>query len=437
MRDGAGFYRRHGERFTTAASTTARMRPMTDATTCAPLDPEIAEAIDALPIDVGALFSGLSDDSISTARTAMAKMNVAELSANVERTDHEIPGSDGVVVRVHRPIGATDGLPCLYWMHGGGLVLGSYTGDDARFDRWSPMFGLVGVSVEYRLAPETRYPGPLEDCYAGLRWVHEYAAELGVDRDRIGIGGSSAGGNLAAGLGILARDRGEIPLAYQLLICPMLDDRQITASSRWPDPIWPPSANTYGWTAYLGDRRGGPDVTAYAAPSRATDLAGLPPTLPVSARRDRRLFRRRHRVCAGCGCAMPAFRWTYSFMQGHRTDSPRWRPGRLSLAAPIAMSKNGSAPGLTDSRRPGERRERDIASAAPETGPNASLRSTSAPDTYCVDRPPRRLLVAALVGLGRHDLQLAVGLRRAAPPTSCPGLTREDLRRASPGRATR
>ena len=141
------------------------------------------------------------------------------------------------------------------------------------------MFGLVGVSVEYRLAPETRYPGPLEDCYAGLRWVHEYAAELGVDRDRIGIGGSSAGGNLAAGLGILARDRGEIPLAYQLLICPMLDDRQITASSRWPDPIWPPSANTYGWTAYLGDRRGGPDVTAYAAPSRATDLKGLPPTL--------------------------------------------------------------------------------------------------------------------------------------------------------------
>jgi acetyl esterase/lipase len=166
-------------------------------------------------------------------------------------------------------------------MHGGGLVVGSYEGDDARFDRWSPMFGLVGVSVEYRLAPETPYPGPLEDCYAGLVWVLQHAAELGVDPARIGIGGPSAGGNLAAGLALLARDRGEVPVQYQLLIYPMLDDRQITPSSAWPDPVWPPAANTYGWTAYLGDAKGGPDVAAYAAPARAGELAGLPPTLIV------------------------------------------------------------------------------------------------------------------------------------------------------------
>jgi acetyl esterase/lipase len=254
---------------------------MSDAVRCAPVDPEVAAALAALPVDIGALLGALSDDTLETTRATMSQMPVPELSDRVERTDHDIPGTDGVVVRVHRPVGASGDLPCLYWMHGGGLVVGSYTGDDARFDRWSPMFGLVGVSVEYRLAPETPYPGPLEDCYAGLRWVHQHAGELGIDPDRIGVGGPSAGGNLAAGLALLARDRGEIPLQYQLLIYPMLDDRQITPSSQWPDPIWPPSANTYGWTAYLGDKKGGPDVEPYAAPARATDLAGLPPTLIV------------------------------------------------------------------------------------------------------------------------------------------------------------
>jgi acetyl esterase/lipase len=209
----------------------------------------------------------------------MGQMPVPELGDGVERTDHEIPGTGGVVVRVHRPVGATGDLPCIVWMHGGGLVIGSYAGDDARFDRWCPLFDCVGVSVEYRLAPETSYPGPLEDCYAALAWVHAHAAELGVDRDRIGVGGPSAGAGLAAALALLARDRGEVPLTFQLLIYPMLDDRQTTASSGWTDPIWPPSANTYGWTAYLGDRKGGPDVPAYAAPARATDLRGLPPTL--------------------------------------------------------------------------------------------------------------------------------------------------------------
>jgi acetyl esterase/lipase len=250
-----------------------------DDTTCAPLDPEIAEAIAALPFDVGALLGALSDETISAAREAMAALPVSELSAAVARSDHEVPGSSGVVVRVHRPIGVTGALPCVYWMHGGGLVLGDHAGDDARFDRWCPLFGCVGVSVQYRLAPETPYPGPMDDCYAGLRWVHRHAVELGIDPTRLGIGGPSAGGGLAAGLGLLARDRGEVPLAFQLLMWPMIDDRQTTASSRWDDPIWPPSANTYGWTSYLGDRKGGDDVEPYAAAARATDLRGLPPTL--------------------------------------------------------------------------------------------------------------------------------------------------------------
>jgi acetyl esterase/lipase len=162
-------------------------------------------------------------------------------------------------------------------MHGGGLVLGRNVGDDPRFDRWCSQIDCVGVSVEYGLAPENKYPGPLEDCYAGLKWVHDHAEQLGVDPKRIGIGGASAGAGLAAGLALLARDRGELAVPFQLLIYPMIDDRQATISSHWNDPVWPPNANRYGWDSYLGGLTGD-QVPAYAAPARATDLRGLPPT---------------------------------------------------------------------------------------------------------------------------------------------------------------
>ncbi len=243
------------------------------------IDPEVAVALEALPIDIGGLLDGLSADNIADVRAAFAQMPVPELSDNVERTDHVVDERTGLSVRVHRPIAVDGELPCVYWMHGGGLVLGSHVGDDLRFDVWCQRHGCVGVSVDYRLAPETPYPGPLDDCYAGLAWIHAHAAELGVDPTRIGIGGASAGGGLAAGLALLARDRGELPVAFQLLIYPMIDDRQITPSSQWHDPIWSPRANSFGWTSYLGEAKGGDDVPAYAAAARATDLAGLPPTL--------------------------------------------------------------------------------------------------------------------------------------------------------------
>jgi acetyl esterase/lipase len=204
-----------------------------------------------------------------------------ELSDAVERVDHVVSSDPPVVVRVHTIKRAAAGLrPCVYSIHGGGMVMGSFDMDDPRFDRWCPRFDCVGVSVEYRLAPETSYPGPLEDCYAGLRWVYEHAGDLGVDPDRIGIAGVSAGGGLAAGLALLARDRGEVPLRFQLLECPMLDDRQQTASSQLDGlPIWSRESNEFGWRSYLGERYGTEDVADYAAPARATDLAGLPPAL--------------------------------------------------------------------------------------------------------------------------------------------------------------
>jgi len=106
-------------------------------------------------------------------------------------------------VRVHRPRSAGPALPCLVSMHGGGYVMGTHLGDDGRFDAWCPRFGCVGVSVGYRLAPETPFPGPLEDCYAALRWVHRRGLDIGVDPARIGVMGGSAGGGLAAGLTLL------------------------------------------------------------------------------------------------------------------------------------------------------------------------------------------------------------------------------------------
>ena len=240
--------------------------------------PEVAEILAQSPLDLGSL----SDELLPMIREGMADAPVPELSDAVEREDHQVPAADdepAITVRVHRPKGASGTRGCLYWMHGGGLVLGSYAMEDARFDRWCQLYDIVGVAVEYRLAPETPYPGPIEDCYRGLAWVHANADRLGIDRGAIGIGGASAGGGLAAALALMARDRGEYALAYQLLIYPMIDDRQSTPSSNWEVPIWPPAANTYGWTSYLGNRKGAADVSPYAAAARATDLGGLPPAL--------------------------------------------------------------------------------------------------------------------------------------------------------------
>jgi acetyl esterase/lipase len=255
---------------------TVNTEPSLDVT--AMLDPDVAALLSSLPSGAIGLTRSLSHDSVQAVRSAFAQMRASQLTDAVERSDHVVDDVNGVTVRVHRPKGFDGDLPCLFWMHGGGLVLGSAAVDDERFDRWCPMFGIIGVSVDYRLAPETPYPGPLEDCYSGLRWVHDHCADLGIDASWIGVGGASAGGGLAAGLSLLARDRGELAIAGALLIYPMLDDRATTVSSTWDDPMWSPSANRYGWTAYLGDARGGPDVPPYAAAARATDVAGLPPT---------------------------------------------------------------------------------------------------------------------------------------------------------------
>jgi acetyl esterase/lipase len=200
----------------------------------------------------------------------------------VDRSEHLVPGDPPVPVRVHRPKDVSGPLPAYVSMHGGGYISGTYDMDDAKFNRVCPAIGMVGMSIDYRLAPDTPYPGPLEDCYRALLWTFEHAAEIGIAPGRIGIGGISAGGGLAAALGLLVRDRGEVELRFQVLESPMIDDRQQTASSQLDGlPIWSRASNAYGWRAYLGQLHGAEDVPATASPARAQDLSGLPATIVV------------------------------------------------------------------------------------------------------------------------------------------------------------
>ena len=188
-------------------------------------------------------------------------------------------GAPEVSLLICLPAHAAPPTAAIYYTHGGGMIMGDNRTGIPRALDWAEELQLAVVSVEYRLAPETPHPGPVEDCYAGLSWTAEHAAELGIDPDRIVIAGGSAGGGLAAAVALIARDRGGPALAGQLLICPMLDDRNDTPSARQMAGlgVWDQTANQTGWTALLGAARGGPAVSPYAAPARADDLSGLPP----------------------------------------------------------------------------------------------------------------------------------------------------------------
>jgi acetyl esterase/lipase len=241
------------------------------------LDPVYAALLGELPA------FHLTDETVTVMRDQIgAAAPPFTPSGKVRHEDRTIPAADGhgIVLRIYTPEGHEGARPCVYAIHGGGYVMGSYEMLDRVMDGWCATLGIVGVSVEYRLAPEAAYPVPLEDCYAGLAWVHAHAAELGIDADRIGIQGTSAGGGLAAALALLARDRGEVPIAFQVLECPMIDDRFHTASSNIDKlQVWSRESNVYGWSAYLGDRYGTDDVPDTAAPARADDLSGLPPAI--------------------------------------------------------------------------------------------------------------------------------------------------------------
>ena len=256
---------------------------MTTRTTRHLVDPELATILDQFP------SMELTDETLQQLRAAMLSVRSQLLSnlptfADIAVSEHVVPGpagAPGVRVLCYVPTGVQGPLPALFWIHGGGYVLGAPEQDDLAVKTIVSSIGCAVVSVDYRLAPETPHPGPLEDCYAALVWLFTNASELGVDPTRIAIGGGSAGGGLAAALGLLARDRATVPLVFQLLIFPMIDDRTVTTTDPHPytgEFIWTAEANRFGWTALLGQAPGGPDISPYAAAARAENLAGLPPT---------------------------------------------------------------------------------------------------------------------------------------------------------------
>ena len=206
-----------------------------------------------------------------------------ELPESVVIEDHHVGTADGhdLLVRVYRPREASTPGAALYWIHGGGMVLGNVSMDDAHCADIAAELNIVVASVDYRLASEFPYPVPLDDCTCGFDWLVEYADSLGVDSARIAVGGASAGGGLAAALALRARDHGSTQPCFQLLRYPMLDDRNITPSSHAITDlrVWNRSANLIGWGAYLAGNDATADVEPYAAPARATDLDGLPPAI--------------------------------------------------------------------------------------------------------------------------------------------------------------
>jgi len=197
----------------------------------------------------------------------------------VARTDRTIASRDGteIPVRWYDPAPDRGVGPAVVYLHGGGMIAGSVAGYDHLVAGYAADSGVPFLSIDYRVAPENPHPTPVEDCFTAVRWLIEHTHELRVDPARVAIMGDSSGGGLAAGVALLARDRG-VSLARQILIYPMLDDRTTV-----PDPelvpfaAWSYDDNYTGWHALLGDTIGTDDVPASAAPARAADLSGLPP----------------------------------------------------------------------------------------------------------------------------------------------------------------
>ena len=189
----------------------------------------------------------------------------------VESTDYHAPGLPGepdVRVRVYRPRAQAGPLPCLLWIHGGGHVLGAVEQDDTTAEHFVEQIGCVVASVDWRRSPEHPFPAAMNDCYAALAWTHQQAGELNIDPELVAIGGASSGGGSAAGLALMARDRGEYPICFQSLNYPMLDDRNVTPSSHAivHPRVWNRDTNARAWKAYVGDAAGGDGVSPYRGP---------------------------------------------------------------------------------------------------------------------------------------------------------------------------
>jgi acetyl esterase len=248
------------------------------------VDPELAAVVAQLP----KFEPGGATDARARARAYSVDRPPVPGRDALRITEELVPGppdAGPVPVRLYRPLGDAEPRPAVVYVHGGGFIAGDLDTEDLRCVRLAHDAGCVVVSVDYRLAPEHRYPAALDDCYAALCWAASSAAPLGVDPPRIGVAGASSGGNLAAAIALLARDRGEPPVAFQCLVYPTLDDRMQTASVEFVGtPMIDGSDVARCWGYYLGPDR--TNVSPYAAPGREDNLAGLPPTYVMTAELD-------------------------------------------------------------------------------------------------------------------------------------------------------
>ncbi|GAA2454785.1 alpha/beta hydrolase [Actinomadura vinacea] len=249
------------------------------------MDPELAAAVAGMP------YVGLADPVKARAamRELVAHLGTPAADERVEVTDRRIP----VPVRTYVPREAARPTPVLVYFHGGGFVTGDLENEHRRCLDIAAECHIAVVSVDYRLAPEHPFPAGFDDCYEATCWTREHAAELGADPSRLAVGGGSAGGALAAGVALRARDEGGPPLAFQMLLFPVLDDRMDTSSMRvfTEPPLFNRTDAGHMWRHYLGGqasmhgvlKHGAP---VYAAPARATDLTGLPPAYVLAVEID-------------------------------------------------------------------------------------------------------------------------------------------------------
>jgi acetyl esterase/lipase len=283
-------------------------------------DPELAAMLDFLP------DTSLDISDPVASRAGFSEM-IAMLNADLDASDvqvenREIPGPDGappVAVRTYTPETLQQNVPGLLHIHGGGFVIGDLETEHGICLALCRNLGIVVVSVDYRLAPETPYPGGLEDCYCALQWLEQHSDTLHIDKSRVGIFGQSAGGGLSAATTLLSRDRQGPQLCFQFLGIPELDDRLQTPSMQQfvDTPMWNRPNAELSWDFYLGEHfaRGATDVPYHAAPARCDDLTGLPPayisTMEFDPLRDEGVLYALKLMQAGVATELHSFAGTF------------------------------------------------------------------------------------------------------------------------------
>jgi len=313
------------------------------------VDPELAAGLGVMPQQTLDADTLAEYRSTLIERVAAIPKPTSEAMRNVRRDDRSIPGPAGgpdVRVLVYTPGDRSEApLPAILHIHGGGFVSGSADMSDPNSRGYAVDINCVVVSVDYRLAPETPFPGPVEDCYAALLWLHAAAEELGIDPKRIAVAGESAGAGLVASLCLVARDRGNVRPFFQYLAEPMLDHRSVGSDHPHVGHIgWTRDHNRFGWSSMLGGKEA-KEVSAYCSPALAENLSGLPPTyihigaidlfLEESLDYARRLTR------AGVGVELHV--WPGAFHAFQSTDAHVSREARRVARTAIYRALNGPA----------------------------------------------------------------------------------------------